>query len=100
MMPATGAISSPRPPRRVRHGQGDRSSRTPSVRRNCEASSTEAAIPPTMTHGKPSRVRIWTAATAMTGPSVRPNSPPTIQRPMPRPMAEPASLATKAGPTA
>ena len=60
----------------------------------------EANSPPIISHGVPLRVMNRTAVTITIGPRVRPNSPPTIQKPIPRPSLRPERLPAITGPTA
>jgi hypothetical protein len=60
----------------------------------------EIKRPASISQGVPSRVNKRTALTITMGPRVRPNSPPTIQKPMPRPRLRPDRFPAITGPTA
>ncbi len=60
----------------------------------------EASRPAVISQGVPSRETKVTAVTMMRGPRVRPNSPPTIQKPMPRPRLRPDRFPAITGATA
>ena len=55
-------------------------------------------MPPTIRAGRPCGVSRVTAAVTISGPIVRPISPPTIQKLIPRPRLRPESLPPITGP--
>ena len=68
--------------------------------RNLKNKNKDVKIPPNINHGNCSIVMKPSAVTITIGPKARPNSPPTIQKPVLRPILVPAKALVKTGPTA